>query len=243
MNLRCIIIDDEPLALDLLEDDISKIPFLTLTHKFQSPFEAIPLLKSGQVDLIFLDIQMPDITGLEFLKSLETKPLVIFTTAYDQYALEGYNLDVIDYLLKPIPFDRLLKAAGKAQDYFKARNPTQQSAPRQPGLEETYPDYIFVKSGYDILRVNIKDILFIEGLKDYVKIFVPPHPILTLMNLKAIVDKLPPNKFVRVHRSYIVALDKIKAIRKSKIIIDSKEIPIGEHYKEAFFQIINEKNL
>src|SRR5690606_35381937 len=225
MNLRCIIIDDEPLALDLLEDDISKIPFLTLTHKFQSPFDAMPLLKSGQVDLIFLDIQMPDITGLEFLKSLETKPLVIFTTAYDQYALDGYELDVIDYLLKPIPFDRLLKAAGKAQDFFVARNSIQ-SASRNS--EMSYPDYIFVKSGYDILKININDILFIEGLKDYVKIFVPPHPILTLMNLKAIVEKLPPNKFVRVHRSYIVALEKIKAIRKNKIIIDDKEIPIGE---------------
>lgn len=240
MNLRCIIIDDEPLALDLLEDDISKIPFLTLTHKFQSPFDAMPLLKSGQVDLIFLDIQMPDITGLEFLKSLETKPLVIFTTAYDQYALDGYELDVIDYLLKPIPFDRLLKAAGKAQDFFVARNSIQ-SASRNS--EMSYPDYIFVKSGYDILKININDILFIEGLKDYVKIFVPPHPILTLMNLKAIVEKLPPNKFVRVHRSYIVALEKIKAIRKNKIIIDDKEIPIGEHYKEAFYQIINERNL
>lgn len=241
MNLRCIIIDDEPLALDLLEDDISKIPFLKLTHKFQSPFEALPLLKTGQVDLIFLDIQMPDITGLEFLKSLETKPLVIFTTAYDQYALDGYELDVIDYLLKPIPFDRLLKAAGKAQDYFMARNPAQKSS--RANEDEVYSDYIFVKSGYDIIKINISDILFIEGLKDYVKIFVPPHPILTLMNLKAIVDKLPPSKFVRVHRSYIVALEKIKAIRKNKVIIDDKEIPIGEHYKEAFYQIINERNL
>lgn len=240
MNLRCIIIDDEPLALDLLEDDISKIPFLKLTHKFQSPFEALPLLKTGQVDLIFLDIQMPDITGLEFLKSLETKPLVIFTTAYDQYALDGYELDVIDYLLKPIPFDRLLKAAGKAQDFFVARNSIQ-SASRNS--EMSYPDYIFVKSGYDILKININDILFIEGLKDYVKIFVPPHPILTLMNLKSIVDKLPLNKFVRVHRSYIVALEKIKAIRKNKIIIDDKEIPIGEHYKDAFYQIIHDRNL
>lgn len=241
MNMRCIIIDDEPLALDLLEDDISKIPFLNLTHKFQSPFDALPLLKSGKVDLVFLDIQMPDITGLEFLKSLEIKPLVIFTTAYDQYALEGYNLDVIDYLLKPIPFDRLLKAAGKAQDYFKARK--MDEAGYQDQSVTTYPDYIFIKSGYDIMKVNIEDILFIEGLKDYVKIFVPPHPILTLMNLKAIVDKLPPKKFIRVHRSYIVALEKIKAIRKNKIIIGDKEIPIGEHYKEAFYQIINEKNL
>lgn len=242
MNMRCIIIDDEPLALDLLEDDISKIPFLTLTHKFQSPFEAIPLLKRGEVDLLFLDIQMPDITGLEFLKSLEVKPVVIFTTAYDQYALEGYNLDVVDYLLKPIPFERLLKAAGKAQDFFRARNMSGQPSGAHPN-ENQYPEYIFIKSGYDIVRINIADILFIEGLKDYVKIFLPPHPILTLMNLKAIVDKLPPKKFIRVHRSYIVALDKIKAIRKNKIIIADKEIPIGEHYKEAFYQLINEKNL
>src|SRR5690606_21278229 len=159
MKLRCAIIDDEPLALDLLEDDISKIPFLDLTHQFQSPFDAIPVLKSGEIDLIFLDIQMPDITGLDFLKSLEKKPLVIFTTAYDQYALEGYNLDVLDYLLKPIPFDRLLKAASKAQELFLARK----NQTHDPGQEASlYPDFIFIKSGYDIVRLNIDDILFIE---------------------------------------------------------------------------------
>lgn len=241
MKMRCTIIDDEPLALDLLEDDISKIPFLELTHKFQSPFDAIPALKSGEVDLLFLDIQMPDITGLEFLKSLEKKPLVIFTTAYDQYALEGYNLDVIDYLLKPIPFDRLLKAANKAQELFLARNSNYPNAVAQKST--AYPDYIFIKSGYDIVKLNIDDILFIEGLKDYVKIFLPTQPVLTLLNLKAIVDKLPATKFVRVHRSYIVALEKIKAIRKNKIIIADKEIPIGEHYKEDFYEIINNRNL
>lgn len=243
MNMRCIIIDDEPLALDLLEDDISKIPFLTLTQKFQSPFEALDTLKSGEVDLLFLDIQMPDITGLEFLKSLEKKPLVIFTTAYDQYALEGYNLDVIDYLLKPIPFERLLKAAGKAQDLFKAQNLGYTTPEEGASTVGAFPDYIFVKSGYDILKVTIADIQFIEGLKDYVKIYLPTQPILTLLNLKTIVEKLPPKKFVRVHRSYIVALDKINAIRKNKIIIGNKEIPIGEHYKEDFFDMINERNL
>lgn len=243
MNMRCIIIDDEPLALDLLEDDISKIPFLILTHKFQSPFDALDILKSGEVDLLFLDIQMPDITGLEFLKSLEKKPLVVFTTAYDQYALEGYNLDVIDYLLKPIPFERLLKAAGKAQDIFKAQNLNQSNQAEGLIKQSAFPDYIFVKSGYDIIKVNIADIQFIEGLKDYVKIYLPGQPILTLLNLKTIVEKLPPQKFIRVHRSYIVALDKISAIRKNKIIIENKEIPIGEHYKEDFFSMINERNL
>ncbi len=243
MKMNCIIIDDEPLALDLLEDDISKIPFLTLKHKFQSPFEAIDILKSGDIDLLFLDIQMPDITGLEFLKSLEKKPLVIFTTAYDQYALEGYNLDVLDYLLKPIPFDRLLKAANKAHDLYKAQSLNLGANDEGNKNISTYPDYIFIKSGYDILKVNISDIQFIEGLKDYVKIYLPSQPILTLLNLKAIVEKLPTKKFVRVHRSYIVALDKISAIRKNKIIIGDKEIPIGEHYKDEFFNMINERNL
>src|SRR5690606_6449729 len=155
-----------------------------------------------------LDIQMPDITGLDFLKSLEKKPLVIFTTAYDQYALEGYNLDVLDYLLKPIPFDRLLKAASKAQELFLARK----NQTHDPGQEASlYPDFILIKSGYDIVRLNIDDILLIEGLTDYVKIFLPAQPILTLLNLKTTVDKLPAEKFVRVHRSYIVALEKIKA--------------------------------
>ncbi len=238
--MRCIIIDDEPLALDLLEDDINKIPFLTLLQKFQSPFEALEILKSGEVDLLFLDIQMPDITGLEFLKSLEKKPLVIFTTAYDQYALEGYNLDVIDYLLKPIPFERLLKAASKAQDIYKAQNMSYEGVSSK---SNALPDYIFVKSGYDIIKVNISDIQFIEGLKDYVKIYLPSQPLLTLLNLKTIVEKLPPKEFVRVHRSYIVALDKISAIRKNKIIIGNKEIPIGEHYKDDFFEMINARNL
>lgn len=241
--MRCIIIDDEPLALDLLEDDISKIPFLTLVQKFQSPFEALDILKSGEIDLLFLDIQMPDITGLEFLKSLEKKPLVIFTTAYDQYALEGYNLDVIDYLLKPIPFERLLKAANKAQDIFKAQRLNHANPESAAPKINAFPDYIFVKSGYDIIKINIADVQFIEGLKDYVKIYLPSQPILTLLNLKTIVEKLPPKKFVRVHRSYIVALDKISAIRKNKIIIGNKEIPIGEHYKEDFFEMINERNL
>lgn len=241
--MRCMLIDDEPLALDLLEDDISKIPFLTLTHKFQSPFDAIEVLKSGLIDLLFLDIQMPDITGLEFLKSLEKKPLVIFTTAYDQYALDGYNLDVIDYLLKPIPFERLLKAANKAQDIFKAQSLNHIPQEVADNKTLTYPDYLFIKSGYDIIKVNIYDIQFIEGLKDYVKIYLPTQPILTLLNLKAIVDKLPAKKFVRVHRSYIVALEKIQAIKKNKIIIGDKEIPIGEHYKDEFFNLINERNL
>ena len=241
--MRCIIIDDEPLALDLLEDDINKIPFLTLLQKFQSPFEALEILKSGEVDLLFLDIQMPDITGLEFLKSLERKPLVIFTTAYDQYALEGYNLDVIDYLLKPIPFERLLKAANKAQDIYKAQNLNYTSVEEGNSKSGGFPNYIFVKSGYDIIKVNISDIQFIEGLKDYVKIYLPSQPLLTLLNLKTIVEKLPPREFVRVHRSYIVALDKISAIRKNKIIIGNKEIPIGEHYKDDFFEMINERNL
>ncbi len=241
--MRCIIIDDEPLALDLLEDDINKIPFLTLLQKFQSPFEALEILKSGEVDLLFLDIQMPDITGLEFLKSMEKKPLVIFTTAYDQYALEGYNLDVIDYLLKPIPFERLLKAANKAQDIHKAQSLNYTSVEEGNSKANSFPNYIFVKSGYDIIKVNISDIQFIEGLKDYVKIYLPSQPLLTLLNLKTIVEKLPPKEFVRVHRSYIVALDKISAIRKNKIIIGNKEIPIGEHYKDDFFEMINERNL
>lgn len=239
VKLNCIAIDDEPLALELIEDDISKIPFLNLIGSFNSPLDAFSLLNEDKVDLMFLDIQMPDVTGLEFLKSLHKKPMVIITTAYDKYAIDGFNLDVIDYVVKPIPFDRFLKAVLKAQEFYQIKNKKNSEMLNSEVAEK---DFIFLKSGYDIIKVVINDIEYVEGLKDYVTLHVKGKQIISLYNLKTFLSKLPEDRFIRVHRSFIVALDKIEAIKKGKIVIGKKEIPIGDHYKEDLEKKISEHN-
>jgi two-component system, LytTR family, response regulator len=239
--IRCIAVDDEPLALNILEDFISKVPFLTLVKKCRSGFEAIEVLQQESIDLIFLDIQMPHITGVQLLRSLKSRAMVIFTTAYDQFALEGYNLDVLDYLLKPIPFDRFMRAVNKAYETHELRKKVSIPQPAVP-VENTL-DYLFVKSDYRIVKVDLRDIRYVEGLKDYVKIYAGDKPILTLQSLKALEEKLPSSQFMRVHRSYIVSLSKIEAIQKNRIYIHTKIIPVGESYVEAFQAMINKRNL
>lgn len=234
--IKCIAIDDEPLALDVMENYISKTPELEFTGRYTSPMEALEVLNSGSVDLLFLDIQMSEISGIQFLKTLKNPPLVILTTAYDNYALQGYDLDVVDYLLKPIPFERFLKAVNKAVDLYRYNK----NALSKEVVSYEH-GYIFIKSEYQILKIDLKDILYVEGLKDYVKIFCinHPHPILSLQNLKAIESKLPVSHFVRVHKSFIVALPKINAVHKGRIRIGEKEIPIGDNYKDTFLKHIN----
>ena len=239
--IRCIAIDDEALALDLIEDNIRKVPFLEMVKKCRSAFDAMENLKQDQVDLIFLDIQMPDISGIQFLKSLKTKPLVIFTTAYEKYALEGFELDVIDYLLKPFSFDRFLKAVNKAAEYLEVKNRTLSNG-IQDEIRATR-DFIFVKADYKLVKIDFKDILFIEGLKDYIKIFTGDKPVITLMGMKLIEDKLPAGEFIRVHRSYIVSLKKIRFIQRNFIQIGEREIPISDNYREQLFNIINQLKL
>jgi DNA-binding LytR/AlgR family response regulator len=236
--IRCLAIDDESLALDLIEDNIRKVPFLELVKGCKSAFEAMEILQNEKIDILFLDIQMPDITGIQFLKSLQTRPLVIFTTAYEKYALEGFELDVIDYLLKPFSFDRFLKAINKAQDYLhlKGSNASYETANE---IQAT-SGYIFVKADYKLVKINFNEILYIEGLKDYVKIYTEEKPVLTLMSLKSLEEKLPPADFVRVHRSFIVSIKKIRFIQRNFIHIGNKEIPISENHKEHFFTIINQ---
>jgi DNA-binding LytR/AlgR family response regulator len=234
--INCIAVDDEPLALNLIEDDIRKVSFLKLVKKCRSVTEALKILNTEKIDLIFLDIEMPDITGIQFLKSMKNKPMVIFITAYDKYALEGFELDVLDYLLKPVPFDRFLKAVNKAYEYYNFVNVKTQSQENM-GI---YHDYIFVKSEHKIIKINTKDILYIEGLKDYIKIYAGgDKPIYTLQSLKYLEEILPPTQFIRIHRSFIISLSKIEYIGKSKVNIAGESIPISNFYRSRLFDIIN----
>jgi two-component system, LytTR family, response regulator len=244
--MRCIIVDDEPLAIDLLSDFIGRVPFLEKAAECKNAIEAIEALNRGPVDLIFLDIQMPNISGIQLLNSLDARPMVIFTTAYSEYALESYNLNAIDYLLKPFTFERFLKAVNKAYTSFTTRNASIQ----QPLMSETSisapiitdtktPEYIFVKADYKTVKINLDQILYIEGLKDYIKIFTGSKPVITQQSLKSIEEKLPLNSFFRVHKSYIVSLRHIHCIDRGMVRIGEARIPIGESYKEKFQIYIN----
>jgi len=242
--IRCLVVDDEPLAIDILEDYISKIPFLTLTKSFQNPIEALSEVQEGNIDLVFLDVQMPELTGIQFLKIANGKCKVILTTAYPQYALEGYELNVLDYLLKPIAFDRFYKAAQKAKESICNIPAAAVSVEALPPAPQTIiNDFIFVKTEYKIQKIYLNDILFIEGLKDYISIYTKNDRIITLQSMKKIDEALPDHLFVRVHKSYIVALDKIESIERSRIAIANKIIPIGDTFRDCFFKMIEDKNI
>jgi|SRR5690606_19784918 len=229
--IKCIAVDDEPLALEIITDFARKVPFLSLVQTFENAAEAMKFLQDERVDLVFLDIKMPDINGIQFLKSLKYPPLVIFTTAYGEYALDGYDLDVVDYLLKPVPFERFLRAASKAQEYL--------AVSQQKNGDNCYVnDYIFIKTEYKIIKINLEDILFIEALKDYTKIYTPYQPVLTLRSLKSFETRLPSDKFIRVHRSYLVSLNKINSVEKNTVMIANQSIPISDGYRERFYDVI-----
>lgn len=225
--IHCIAIDDEPLALQLIQEYCAKISFLKLEKTFTNTDEAISYMQSNKIDLLFLDIQMPDITGIQFYKNLADKPPVIFTTAYKDFAVEGFNVDAVDYLLKPFEYDRFLKACYKAKEYIEFLS-----------SQEVQLNSLFIKVNYEIMKVNLKDIDLIEALDDYIKIYIKPNPVLTLMTLKSIQEKLPARDFVRVHRSFIVPLAKIEKFSKSKVWITGKEIPIGSSYSAVYDQLI-----
>ena len=232
--MTCLAIDDEPLALDLIEDNIRKISFLKLEKKCASALEANEYLQQHSVDLLFLDIQMPGLSGIQFLQGLsKAPPLVILITAYEKYALDGYNFDVVDYLLKPVSFERFLKAVNKAHDKIKARLTNHAFA----------PDFLFVNSEYNLIRIDFNDIAYIEGLRDYVKIFLTSatRPVITRLSMKTLEETLPPSNFVRVHKSFIVSLNKIASIRKARISILKAQIPISEHFKENIYKRIDPK--
>lgn len=226
--IHCIAIDDEPLALQLIQEYCAKISFLKLEKTFTNTDEAISFMQNHKIDLLFLDIQMPDITGIQFYKNLQEKPPVIFTTAYKDFAVEGFNVDAVDYLLKPFEYDRFLKACYKAKEYIEFLS-----------SQEVQLNSLFIKVNYEIMKVNLKDIDLIEALDDYIKIYIKPNPVLTLMTLKSIQEKLPSRDFVRVHRSFIIPLAKIEKFSKSKVWIAGKEIPIGSSYSSVYDQLLD----
>lgn len=234
--IRCITIDDEPLALKQIVAYIKKTPFLSLVKSCDSAFEALDVLNTEPVDLMFVDINMSDLNGMEFVKSLDNKPQVIFTTAYSEYAIDGFKVDALDYLLKPIGYPDFLKAVNKAQQWFSMIN-----SPETEHIK-TDKDFLFIKSEYKIVRIKFDEIKYIEGMREYVRIFTEnSKPVMSLLSMKSLEAQLPANKFMRVHRSFMVNLEKITTIERHRIIFDRDVyIPVSEQYKEKFQKYIDE---
>jgi DNA-binding LytR/AlgR family response regulator len=240
MKIRCLVIDDEYMARLLLENYIQKLPQLELVSLCEDAIEALNMIKKEKIDVVFLDIQMPNLTGLEFLHTLQQKPIVIFTTAYSEYALEGFRLDAVDYLLKPFSFERFVQAVNKASHYLSFQhNNNNQTATSIPVAEIKEPRQLFVKSDGKLIKVRFDEIMYIEGLKEYVSIYTPDSRIITLQSLRNLETLLPQSKFLRIHKSYIIALDKIQAVIGNQVEIHKKLIPIGASYKEILMNILH----
>jgi len=237
-KISCLIVDDEPMALNLVESYVLKTPFLQLVQKCNSGLEALSYLNEEKVDLIFLDIQMPDLTGLQLAKVLPKSTRIIFTTAFDQYAIEGFKVEALDYLLKPFDYSEFLEAANKAREWFELIQNQEKATPKNT-------EFLFVKSEYKQIKVVLKDVLYFEGLKDYIKIWLVnnPKPILTLMSLKTLEEELPESQFMRVHRSFIVALDNIDTVERSQILINNQRITVSDQYKQVFLDFITRNSL
>ena len=250
--MNVIIVDDEPLALDVLETYIERMPDLRLIMRCNNAFEANEALKNHEIDLMFLDIQMPQLTGIEFLKTLSKPPMVVFTTAYSNYAIEGFELNALDYLLKPISMDRFMKAVNKATEQYQLHHKEAATNTPSPdsimvGTEGGTTDYIFVKSDKKLIRVKFADILYIEGLKDYVIIRTETGRVISLQTMKSLEDKLPFGQFVRIHRSYIAGMDKIQAIVGNMVEVmekgQPKHLPIGKNYRDELLELIEKHKL
>jgi two-component system, LytTR family, response regulator len=237
LNIRCVVIDDEPLAIEKLRGFVAKVPYLQLVASFQSGIEAIPLLKSEQVDLLFLDIQMEDLTGIQLLEVLKNKPCVIFTTAYSEYAVKGYELDICDYLLKPISFERFMLAVNKIVDKLTMK-PASETMNQRDSQEIKPVDFMLVKADYHMQKISFDDILFMEGMKDYIRIHTPEKRVMTLQTFKNMEEILPADQFCRIHKSFIVSLRKIEKIERNQVIIKGERIPIGETYRKTFFDLM-----
>jgi DNA-binding LytR/AlgR family response regulator len=233
--MKCIAIDDEPLALELLTDNIIKVGFLQLAGTFSDPIEASSFLQQQSVDLVFLDIQMPGLTGLQLIKTAVKKPMFILITAYEKYALEGYELDVVDYLVKPVSLDRFIKACNKAQELYQLKSGT--------GTVSADRDHFFINVNYSQHRIVFNDIMYIEGLKDYVKIHLKStgKPVIARLTFRNLEEELPPSQFVRIHKSFIVSQKYITSIKKSSVVVDDVELPVGENYKEVIGEITGRK--
>lgn len=241
MKITCIAIDDEPLALDKMREYIGKVDYLKLLKTFDSGVEALNFLKNNSVDLMFLDIQMDNLTGIQLLESITIKPKVILTTAYDSYALKAYELDVSDYLLKPISFQRFLKAVDKISN--KLNIDTNILTENIDNKKQFEADFIFVKEDYKIEKVNFDDILFVKGMKDYLQIHTNEKKIMTLQNFNTLLQHLPSDNFIRIHKSYVVSINKINSVKRKTITIRGVKIPIGETYREYFYHLLKSKNL
>lgn len=233
--IRCLVVDDKPLAIDILTDYISKVPALTLVHATTNPLDALNFISQNPIDLLFLDIQMPQLNGLQIMKIMQGKCQVILTTAYSEYAMEGFENDAVDYLLKPISFERFYKAVQKAQKLITPPAVT----PETILAEDHGNPFIFVKTEYKLLRIDINDILYIEGMQNYVTIHTLNEKVISLQNIKKMEEQLPSKQFIRVHKSYLVALNKIKSIERSRILIQDQLIPLGDAYREPFYNLIS----
>ena len=233
--INCIAVDDEPLALKLLQDNISKVPYLNLVASCSDAFQAIKALQDHRVELIFIDIQMPGLSGLQFISSLENKPLAIFITAYKQYALEGYDLAVVDYLVKPVSLERFIKSCNRAKEMYELKSLKQQAKGNPPN------DYMFLNVDYSQVKLMFNDIIWIEGLRDYIKIHLKStnKPMVVRASFKSIETELPPRKFIRIHKSYIISVDSITAIRKNSLFIKDLELPIGETFRAEVEKLVN----
>jgi two-component system, LytTR family, response regulator len=240
LNFNCLIVDDEPLARNLLSDYVRKVPQLTLVDTLSSPLQVMDALHKNEIDIMFLDVQMPELTGISLLKALQKKPLIVLTTAYSEYALEGYELDVADYLLKPITFERFLRAVDKVTQRLNERSIS--AVTGKPPVEQAQP-FVFVKDGTKLIKVRMDEILYVEGLKDYVTIHTKTQKVVSLQRLKTLEEELPFDKFIRVHNSFIVAFNAIDVIHKNDVQIGSAMIPIGETYKKSFREFIDRNKI
>ena len=242
MKINCIAVDDEPLALDIIKAYCAKVPFLNLAGTFSNAIDTLEYLRHNSVDLMFLDIQMEELTGIQLLNSLKNKPLVIFTTAYDQYALQGFDLDVLDYLLKPIPFERFVKGANKALEQMQKAKGIQLEKQERPAISNT-STFFFVKTETRIEKVNASEVLYVEGMGDYWRIVTKTRRIMTLMNAKGIEEILHEPGFCRVHKSFFVAIDKIEFVERKQIKIGEALIPISDTYQKNFFDLIEKHKM
>ncbi len=242
MNIKCIVVDDEPLAIEKITEYIKRVPYLEHLASFDNAIDALEFLRDKKTDLVFLDIQMDKFTGIQLLEILRNPPKIIITSAYDNYALKGYELDVTDYLLKPISFERFLKAVNKVGGEIRSDR-SSRPATETEGAPKPPADYIFIKADYHMHKVKLENILYIEGMKDYLRLHLPNERLMTLMSFMKMEKVLPPEKFMRVHKSYIVSLDRIERIERNTIIIAGQKIPIGNKYKKEFMEYLEKEKV